>query len=111
MLQLIKTPNISTMRKGKSHNWERELPQLYKAILTLKTPAECKKFLRDLCTITEIRAMTERWQVARMLEEGIPYREISKKTGMSTTTITRIADWLKHGEQGYSLVLKRLKRA
>jgi TrpR-related protein YerC/YecD len=96
------------MRKGKDYNWEKELPALCKAFLTLKTPSECKRFLRDLCTITEMRAMTERFQVARLIDEGVPYREISKKTGMSTTTITRIAEWLRHGKKGYSLVLKRM---
>ncbi|MBU1018702.1 MAG: YerC/YecD family TrpR-related protein [Patescibacteria group bacterium] len=97
------------MQKSSKNNWEKELPNLHKAFLSLKTEAECKKFLRDLCTITEIQAMTERWQVVRMIDDGIPYREISKKTGMSTTTITRIADWMKNGEQGYQLVLKRMK--
>lgn len=97
------------MRKSSKKQWEKELPHLHKAFLALKTPAECKKFLRDLCTITEIQAMTERWQVARMIDQKIPYREISKKTGMSTTTITRIANWIKNGKGGYGLVLKRMK--
>lgn len=97
------------MRKGKNNNWKKELPTLCKAFLTLKTPGECKKFLRDLCTITEMRAITERFQVAIMIDKGIPYREISKETGMSTTTITRIAEWLRNGERGYSLVLKKLR--
>ncbi|EKE12900.1 MAG: hypothetical protein ACD_13C00127G0001 [uncultured bacterium] len=97
------------MRKSSKNNWEKESSHLYKAFLSLKTPAECKKFLRDLCTITEIQAMTERWQVARMIDVGIPYRKISKETGLSTTTVTRIGEWLKHGKGGYGLVLKRLK--
>lgn len=98
------------MRKSKMEGWELEFPALCKAFLKIKTTAECKKFLRDLCTITEMRALTERWQVARMIDEGIAYREISKKTGVSTTTITRIADWVNNGEKGYSLLLKRMKR-
>ena len=98
------------MRKTHKIDWEKELPHLHKAFLTLKTPAECKKFLRDLCTITEVQAMTERWQVVRLVDKGVPYREISKKTGLSTTTITRIADWMKSGEGGYGLVLKRMKK-
>lgn len=87
-----------------------ELKHLHRAFLSLKTTAEAKKFLRDLCTITEIRAFSERWLAARMIAKGIPYREIARKTGISTATITRVGHWLKDGEGGYKLVLKRLAR-
>ena len=84
------------------------LNELCEAILSLRTQGECKKFLRDLCTLEEMRSMAERWQVAKQVNKGIPYRKIAEKTGSSTATITRVAQWLHHGEGGYELVLHRL---
>jgi len=86
----------------------KDLKELYEAVLQLETADECKKFFRDLCTVSELSAMTERLQAVKMVNEGIPYREISKKTGSSTATITRVAHWLHHGKGGYKLVLERL---
>lgn len=83
------------------------MTELYQAILKLKSPTECKKFFRDLCTLSELKAMSERWQVAKQVKNGIPYREICKKTGSSTATITRVAHWLHHGMGGYKLMLDR----
>lgn len=95
-------------------NLEKELKNqqfedLCKALLKLKTPGECKKFLRDLCTLAELSAMVERFQVVKMVNKNTPYREISKKTGSSTATITRVAHWLHHGMDGYKLILQRMK--
>lgn len=87
----------------------KDVKELYSAVLELKTITECKKFLRDLCTLSEIGAMAERLQVAKMVKKEIPYREICKKTGSSTATITRVAHWFHHGMGGYKLVLDRLK--
>ena len=64
-------------------------------------------FFRDLCTLSELEAMAHRWQVARLLEQGLPYLEIAERTGASTTTVTRVAHWLRHGEGGYRLALDR----
>lgn len=64
-------------------------------------------FLRDLCTTTELDAMGQRLQVARLVNEGISYQEISRRTGASTATVTRVSHWLHYGEGGYSAVLKR----
>lgn len=83
---------------------------LFKAILQLKTVDECKKFFRDLCTLPELEAISERWHVVQLLVAGVSYREISERTGASTTTVTRVAQWLNRGEDGYTLVLRRLKR-
>lgn len=88
---------------------KKSVKDLFGAIASLETPAQCKNFLRDLCTLAEIEAMAERLSVARLLDKNISYREIGKKTGASTTTVTRIAHWLHHGMGGYKLVLKRLK--
>lgn len=81
--------------------------ELFKAILKLKDMSECQKFFRDLCTLAELRAMSERFKTAKMVKENRPYREISKKTGASTATITRVAHWFHHGLGGYKLVLSR----
>jgi len=87
----------------------KDLEELFEAILKLKTPDECKKFFRDLCTISELGSMTERFQVVKMVQNEIPYRKIAQKTGSSTATITRVAHWLHHGMGGYKLVLDRMK--
>lgn len=86
-----------------------QMKDLFSAMLALKTQDECKKFFRDLCTLSELKAMSERWQVAQQVKKDIPYRTIAKKTGSSTATITRVAHWLNHGMGGYQLVLHRLK--
>jgi TrpR-related protein YerC/YecD len=81
---------------------------LFKAILALESEGECKKFLRDLLTEAEIREFANRWKVAQMLDKKIPYEEIEKETGMSSTTIARISKWLTKGMGGYKLMLKRI---
>jgi TrpR-related protein YerC/YecD len=96
---------------------ERELRKnkalwaLFDAIVCLQTNDECARFLRDLCTLAELQAMAERWEVARMLAEEVSYRQISEQTGCSTATITRIAHWLHHGEGGYRMMLDRVRTA
>lgn len=86
----------------------KRVKDLYKAIVELKTVDETQKFLRDLCTLSELQAMAERWEVAQQVEKNVPYREIAEKTGSSTATITRVAHWVHHGEGGYALMLHRL---
>lgn len=83
--------------------------ELFGAILSLETVEEAEKFFRDLCTIAELEAMTHRWQAAVLVDQGLPYHEVSRRTGASTTTVTRVAHWLRHGEGGYRLVIDRLK--
>ena len=73
----------------------------------LESRAEAERFFRDLCTLSELEAMAHRWEVARLLEQGLPYLEIAERTGASTTTVTRVAHWLRHGEGGYRLALDR----
>ena len=80
---------------------------LFDAILSLELEPETEAFLRDLCTLSELEAMAHRWQVARLLEQGLPYLEIAERTGASTTTVTRVAHWLRHGEGGYRTALDR----
>jgi TrpR-related protein YerC/YecD len=83
---------------------------LYRAMLTLRTTAECAAFLRDLCTPAEIQAMADRWVVAEHLDDGLPYRQIHDRTGVSVTTIGRVARCLNDGAGGYATALRRLRR-
>jgi len=88
----------------------REHRDLFETIATLRTEDEAERFLRDLCTRAELDAMAHRWQVARLLEEGLPYLEVAKRAHASTTTVTRVAQWLRRGEGGYRLALARRRR-
>ncbi len=85
-----------------------DVEALFNAILTLETPGETERFFRDLCTLNELHDMAQRWAVVRLLEAGMHYAEISRTTGASTATITRIASWLNHGEGGYRAMLDKL---
>lgn len=84
---------------------------LFNAILRLETSEEAEHFFRDLCTLSELHDMAQRWAVVRMLDGGLHYAEISRTTGASTATITRIASWLNHGEGGYRAMLDKLDAA
>jgi TrpR-related protein YerC/YecD len=88
-----------------------DVEELFNAILQLDDLAETERFFRDLCTLTELRDMAQRWAVARLLDSGLHYAEISRRTGASTATITRIASWLNHGEGGYRAMLVKLDTA
>ena len=81
---------------------------LFDGILQLKTRDECYEFFEDLCTINEIRDMSQRLEVARMLEAGEKYDQIEKETGASAATISRVKRCLKYGADGYLTVLSRL---
>lgn len=81
--------------------------ELYRAILSLGSLQECERFFKDLCTQGELEAMADRWQVARLLDKGVSYREIYERTGVSTATVTRVARSLIHGESGYRNALDR----
>ena len=80
---------------------------LLEAILTLDDLGEAERFFRDLCTLGELHDLGQRWAVVRLLDEGMHYGDISRRTGASTATITRIASWLHHGEGGYRFMVKR----
>src|SRR3954467_3001604 len=94
-----------------SHEWRTpEINDLLQTIVCLKTEEEAAQFFRDLCTISELEAMSHRWHAARLVDEGRPYLEGSRQTGASTATVTRVAHWLKYGEGGYRKALDRRKR-
>ena len=84
--------------------------ELVSAFVRLRNPDVVAAFLRDLCTTNELDAMSQRLLVARLVNDGLSYQEISRRTGASTATVTRVAQWLHHGEGGYPAVLKRTRR-
>jgi TrpR-related protein YerC/YecD len=88
-----------------------DVEELILALLRLETEDEAAGFLRDLCTLGELRDLAQRWAVVRRLGQGEHYASISRETGASTATITRIANWLHHGEGGYQRALERLAAA
>jgi TrpR-related protein YerC/YecD len=88
-----------------------DVDELIAALLRLDDADEAARFLRDLCTLGELRDLAQRWAVVRRLDAGEHYASISRETGASTATITRIASWLNHGEGGYRAALARLAAA
>ena len=84
-------------------------PDMYKAILTLKTLEECMDFFDDLCTVTELQAMEQRYQVAVCLSKGMIYNDILAETGASSATISRVNRSLQYGKDDYAVAFERLK--
>ena len=82
---------------------------MYKAILSLQTEEECRKFMEDLCSITEIMAMEQRFEVAKLLNDGLIYNAIMEQTGASSAIISRVNRSLQYGAGGYGIVFDRLK--
>lgn len=80
---------------------------LFEAILKLKSTDECRRFFEDVCTIKEIEDISQRLEVAKLLSEGNNYQEVSKATGASTATISRVNKCLQYGKNGYKIVLDR----
>ena len=81
---------------------------LFDAILALKTHEETRNFFYDLCTPAELEGLVDRWRVAQMLVENIPYRRIAAETNVSTATIVRVARFLNNGNDGYRTIMRRL---
>ena len=84
-----------------------DIDSLLDAVLLLESTDEAARFFRDLCTLGELHDMAQRWAVVRLLDRGLHYAEISRLTGASTATVTRIASWLNHGEGGYRAMLEK----
>ncbi len=92
--------------------WRSEdTSDLIDTILALPDQQAAERFFRDLCTLRELHDLAQRWHVVRLLDDGIPYAEISRITGASTATVTRIAQWLNHGTGGYREALDRADEA
>jgi TrpR-related protein YerC/YecD len=82
--------------------------KLFAAVAALRTPEECRAFFRDLCTPAELQAMADRWAVVEYVQKGLPYREIHRLTGVSVTTIGRVARFVSTGNGGYQLASERV---
>lgn len=82
-----------------------KLKSLAKVLLSIEDEKIMLAFLRDVATHDELDALSSRWQAAQLIHKGIPYREIAKRTGLSTATVTRVAHWVKNGEGGYKHLL------
>ena len=80
---------------------------LFRALISLESVDECRNFLKDLCTPAELQALVDRWHVVELLREDLPYRQIHDLTGVSVTTIGRVARFLHEGFGGYAVALKR----
>jgi TrpR-related protein YerC/YecD len=94
----------------KNLNSDELLEYLCRGILTLQTTEECRHFLEDLCTVSELQEMSRRLLAARMLMDNQVYTEIASQTGLSTATISRVNRCIKYGSDGYVKVLDRLNR-
>ena len=88
---------------------QKNMQQFYKAVLALEDEEECRKFFDDVATIKEVIELSARLEVARMLDSGTVFSEISKETGASSATISRVNKCLTYGEGGYKIVIDRLK--
>ena len=89
---------------------DKSIDALFEAILTLETVEECYCFFEDIGTISEIKGLAQRLEVAKLLQEGRKYAEVSELTGASPATISRVSKCLNYGADGYHLVLERLKK-
>ena len=88
---------------------DETLKMLYKAIVSIENEEECEAILEDLCTVTEIQAMAQRLEVAKMLRESKPYTEIVDTTSASSTTVSRVSRCLNYGNGGYHMILNRIE--
>ncbi len=93
-----------------SEQYKDDIEKLFEAVLTLESAEECHKFFEDICTIKELQEISQRWAVARMLDKGSSYQEVSKETGASTATISRVNKCLVYGSGGYAEILKKSKQ-
>ncbi len=90
---------------------EKTIRNLVKAFVSIENEDECISFLADLCTVSEVKAMAQRLEVAAMLKDGMVYSDIVAQTGASTATISRVNNALTYGEDGYSSVLSKLEES
>ena len=98
------------VRAAKSKIGKKEKnDRLYKAILTLETEEECYNFFQDLCTVSELRSMEQRYEVATLLNDGMIYNDILEKTGASSATISRVNRSLNYGMGAYRIIFDRMK--
>lgn len=88
----------------------KSIDELYKAIISIDSVEECYTFFEDLCTISEIQAMAQRYHVALMLEQGVTYSKIAEETGASSATISRVNRALNYGAGGYKALIEKVEK-
>lgn len=86
------------------------MKEVFEVLARTHSEAETANLMRDLCTIAELTAMADRWQMALLIDQGVSYREIAKKLGTSTATVTRVAHWIANGEGGYKKALRNRRK-
>lgn len=86
---------------------QKKIDDLMSAVLRISDMREARAFFRDLCTLDELKSLAERWEIARLLYQGLSYRKTAEKLKVSTTTVSRVALWLYSGKGGYLSVLKK----
>ena len=91
------------------HNNQERTNKFFEALLSLKTIEECEMFFDDICTIQELEAIAQRFEVAKLLVEGKSYVDINKETGASTATICRVSKCINYGEGGYKTAIRRVR--
>jgi TrpR-related protein YerC/YecD len=94
-------------REDSGNQRRRNEDALFRAIISLQDVTECRNFFRDLCTPAELQALVDRWQVVELLQQDLPYRRIHDLTGVSVTTIGRVARFLIDGFGGYTTAVRR----
>src|SRR5919106_6517223 len=108
---LASYPSSDALMSDLPHDWRTPaILDLLATIVRLRDVAEAERFFRDLCTRAELETMAHRWEVAKLLDEGLTYLEVAERAHASTATVTRVAQWLRHGEGGYRLAIERRKR-
>jgi len=98
-------------RNESERQQQRAEDALFEAIISLQTASECRNFFKDLCTPAELQALVDRWQVVEYLEQELPYRKIHDLTGVSVTTIGRVARFLADGFGGYRTAIERTRQS
>ena len=97
-------------RQDTARERKRREDTLFRAVISLQDLAECRNFFKDLCTPAELQALVDRWQVVELLEQGLPYRRIHDLTGVSVTTVGRVARFLTDGFGGYRTAFERVSK-
>lgn len=111
MAAMASTQNDTAARADRAVEALSGLNELAAAFQTLRSSEEVTWFLRDLCTLPELEALAHRWQTARLVDQGVPYLEVAARVPTSTATVTRVAQWVRHGTGGYRLALERTQPA
>jgi TrpR-related protein YerC/YecD len=105
-----RSPRARRAPRSAGDSWvTAQVVDLLETIVSLKSVDDAERFFRDLCTIPELQTLAARWEVVRLLDQGVHYAEIAERTGASTATITRINTWRRYGTGGYRMQLDRRK--